>query len=93
MPAKKPKKDTDGVILVHMNPKGSWRYPKSLFPAGWFFDGGDHFIAGRKKPRYVRTEWFYGRPRSLPIMHKRLKARFRMLKEKGLVSSYRIEAG
>lgn len=89
---KKQKKESDeAVIMVDMNPKGSWTYPAYLFPAHWRFDGGDTFIFGDKKPRYTRTEWFIGRPHNSKIMKQRLERYFERLKRDGKVSSYRIK--
>ena len=88
---KKQKESDEAVIMVDMNPKGSWTYPAYLFPAHWRFDGGDTFIFGDKKPRYTRTEWFIGRTNSSKIMKQRLERYFERLKRDGKVTSYRIK--
>lgn len=88
---KKQKESDEAVIMVDMNPKGSWKYPAYLFPAHWRFDGGDTFIFGDKKPRYTRTEWFIGRTHNSKIMKQRLERYFERLKRDGKVSSYRIK--
>lgn len=88
---KKQKESDEAVIMVDMNPKGSWTYPAYLFPAHWRFDGGDTFIFGDKKPRYTRTEWFIGRTHNSKIMKQRLERYFERLKRDGKVTSYRIK--
>ena len=84
------KEPVDVVIMVDMNPKASWTYPASLFPAHWYWDGGDTALFAEKRPRYVRTEWFMGRSKTVAIMHNRLTDYFKRLKKSGKVSSYRI---
>ena len=87
---RKKKEPADVVIMVDMNPTGSWTYPASLFPAHWYWDGGDTALFAQKRPRYVRTEWFMGRSKTLTTMKKRLKEYFNKLKKTNKVSSYRI---
>ena len=91
----KKKEETDkAFIMVDMNPKGSWKYPGSLFPSHWWYDGGDFYVSGDKRlnrPRYVRTEWFIGRTKSSKIMKQRLERYFEQLKRDRKVSSYRIK--
>lgn len=91
----KKKEETDkAFIMVDMNPKGSWKYPVSLFPSHWWYDGGDFYASVDKRlnrPRYVRTEWFIGRTKSSKIMKHRLERYFEQLKRDRKVSSYRIK--
>lgn len=91
--AKRPKKANvydEAVIMIDMNPRDSWTYPASLFAAGWVWDGGATALFGAKRPRYTRTEWFYGPFKSDELMKERIEQFFERLKLAGKVTSFRV---
>lgn len=81
----------EAKIIIDMNPRGSWTYPASLFCAGWVWDGsGTPLYKKAERPRYIRTEWFYGPLKSGEIMKRRIEQFYERLKLRGKVTSFRV---
>jgi len=75
-------------VFYDIAESGSWKYPTSMFPARWGWTGA----GGTGSSKYPREEQFNGPLSSRAAMRRRLDAKFKSLRNKGVVRRYAIRS-